>query len=54
VPVIAGQYAVKIVISTITIPLVSVAVIVGRRFVMGDAQQGSGAPGIVAEEASAL
>ena len=54
VPVIAGQYAVKIVISTITIPLVSIAVMVGRRFVMSDAQQGGGAPGIVAEEASAL
>jgi len=32
-PVIAGQYAVKIVISTVTIPLVSIAVALGRRFI---------------------
>lgn len=32
-PVIAGQYAVKILISTITIPLVSIAIALGRRFV---------------------
>jgi queuosine precursor transporter len=31
-PVIAGQYAVKIVIATLTIPLVSLAVALGRRF----------------------
>ena len=38
-PVIAGQYAVKIVISTVTIPLVSIAVALGRRFIAGHAQQ---------------
>jgi uncharacterized integral membrane protein (TIGR00697 family) len=32
VPVILGQYAVKILIATVTIPLVSVAVATGRRF----------------------
>jgi len=38
-PVIAGQYAVKIVISTVTIPLVSIAVALGRRFITRDARE---------------
>ena len=37
VPVIVGQYAVKIVIATVTIPLVSIAVAAARRF-LGTAQ----------------
>jgi uncharacterized integral membrane protein (TIGR00697 family) len=38
-PVIAGQYAVKIVIATVTIPLVSIAVALGRRFVRDGAEK---------------
>jgi queuosine precursor transporter len=34
-PLITGQYAVKVVISTVTIPLVSIAVASGRRFLAG-------------------
>jgi queuosine precursor transporter len=49
-PVIAGQYAVKIVISTVTIPLVSVAVALGRRFITHDAR----ATAIIAEETMSL
>lgn len=38
-PVIAGQYAVKIVIATVTIPLVSLAVALGRRFIARDTHE---------------
>ena len=49
-PVIAGQYAVKIVISTVTIPLVSIAIALGRRFITRDARETT----ILAEETASL
>jgi queuosine precursor transporter len=48
-PIIAGQYLVKVVIATLTIPLVSAAIALGRRFTAGsDADE----LGSVAEEAA--
>jgi uncharacterized integral membrane protein (TIGR00697 family) len=49
-PLIAGQYAVKIVISTVTIPLVSIAVALGRRFITRDARESA----VLAEETATL
>ncbi|HUO93159.1 MAG TPA: queuosine precursor transporter [Rhizomicrobium sp.] len=51
-PLVAGQYAVKIVISTLTVPLVSVAVALGRRLVAGDASPRDGFA-VMAETTSA-
>jgi uncharacterized integral membrane protein (TIGR00697 family) len=49
-PLIAGQYAVKIVISTVTIPLVSLAVALGKRFIVRDARESA----VLAEETATL
>jgi queuosine precursor transporter len=53
-PVIGGQYAVKILISTVTIPLVSIAVALGRRFVTRNEEASSAARGAVAKETMPL
>jgi len=49
-PVITGQYVVKILISTITIPLVSIAIALGRRFV-ADKEEAANAVRVVRETA---
>jgi len=50
VPVILGQYAVKILIATVTIPLVSIAVAAGRRFL--GTPKGDIAHAVVLEDAA--
>jgi uncharacterized integral membrane protein (TIGR00697 family) len=53
-PVIAGQYAVKILISTITIPLVSIAIALGRRFVADEEETASAARAAIVKETAPL